>query len=152
MRELSRETRIRRDRYGRWFDGDDPLDQPAIERAFDRWLDLAEDGRYCLRNSVNWAYVSIEGPPIFVRQAVSSNQGLELLLSDGRLERLDPATLELDQSGAIYCRVRGGKLRARFDHGAAMSLGECAGEDEAGPYVALAGARYRFSLASDSDH
>lgn len=152
MSELSRETRIRRDRYGRWFDGDDPVDQPAIERAFDRWIDVAEDGRYCLRNSVNWAYVSIEGPPIFVRQAVRSSAGLELVLSDGRLERLDPSTLALDEGGAIYCRVREGKLSARFEHGAALSLGEQVEQDEAGPYLAIGEARYRFGLASDKDH
>ncbi|MFO0726960.1 MAG: DUF1285 domain-containing protein [Myxococcota bacterium] len=142
----SRETKIRRDRFGVWFDGEEPIDQPAIARAFDRWLELADDGRFCLKNSVNWAYVQIEGAPVFVRQAHRRVEGFALDLSDGRQEDLDPATLAIDAEGAIHCRVRGGTLWARFDHPAALSLGEAVVEDEGALWLMLSGVRWPFAL------
>ncbi|HJK96297.1 MAG TPA: DUF1285 domain-containing protein [Polyangiaceae bacterium LLY-WYZ-14_1] len=118
----SRETRIRRDARGRWFDGDEPIDHPGLARNFDRWVDRADDGRYCLRNEVNWAYVSIEGPPVFVRRVAVEPPFLRLFLSDDREERLDPDTLRQGPDGALYCDVRGGRLPARFDRGAMQAL------------------------------
>lgn len=119
----TRETNIRRDATGRWFDGDDPLDHPGLTRSFDRWIDRAEDGRYCLRNDLNWAYVTIEGPPVFVRGArPDASGGLRLSLSDGRSEALDPATLRQGPDGALYCDVRDGRLPARFDRAAMQAL------------------------------
>jgi hypothetical protein len=141
----SRETQLRRDRFGVWFDGDEAIDQPAISRAFDRWIELADDGRYCLKNSVNWAYVSIEGAPIFVRQARLLNAGCELELSDGRVEVLDPATIAVDAEGAIHCRVRGGTLWARFDHAAAMRLSEALVDEGGAAVLLLGGQRWPFA-------
>ena len=119
---LSRETKIRRDASGRWFDGDAPIDHEGIERAFDRWIDRAEDGRYILKNSVNWAYVSVEGAPLFVRRVALDPLGATLSLSDGREERLDPRTLREGPDGRLYATARGGRLAAAFDRAAAMDL------------------------------
>lgn len=142
----SRETRIRRDRHGVWFDGEEPIDQAAIARAFDAWIDVADDGRLCLRNSVNWAYVSVEGAPVFVRQARRDGDVILLQLSDGRTEALDPMTLAIDPEGALHCRVRAGALWARFDHAAAIALAEHIEEGEAGPQLVL-GRSARFGFA-----
>jgi hypothetical protein len=146
---LSRQTAISRDAEGRWFEGGSPIDQPAIERAFDRWIDLAEDGRFCLRNSVNWAYVEIEGAPIFVRRAFLDHEGALLVLSDETNERLEPRTLRQGPEGALYCDVRGGRLAARFDRSAVFALAEALGEDEAGVYVELGGVRVRPPSVDD---
>jgi uncharacterized protein len=145
----SRETRIRRDAEGRWFDGDDPIDHPGISRAFDRWIDLADDGRYCLKNEVNWAYVSVEGAPVFVRRVVSDGEALRLELSDTRTERLDPSTLRQAKDGALYCSVRGGRLAARFDRSAAFQLGDLGKEDEQGAYLEIEGAKWRPPITDD---
>ena len=119
---FSRETRIRRDRRGQWFEGNEPVTNPAIASAFDRWIDLAPDGRYCLRNSVNWAYVEIEGAPIFVRSLDVQEDGIELHLSDGRSERLDPSTLSADSEGLLHCLVRDRSMSAAFTNGSLMQL------------------------------
>jgi len=149
----TRETNIRRDAEGRWFDGLDPLDHPNLVRAFDRWLDRAEDGRYCLRNEINWAYVSIEGPPLFVRTVSLSAEGLHALslwLSDGECEPLNPRSLRQGEAdGALYCDVRDGTWVARFERHAQVQLAPLLGEDDEGVYIAIADERIRPPLVSD---
>lgn len=149
MAGLTRETQIRRDGRGRWFNGDDPVDHPLVARAFDGWIDRAEDGRLCLSNDINWAYVEVEGPPYFVRAVGPGADGLELVLSGDRRERLDPRTLRQDRDGALYCDVRDGRLAACFDRYAAMQLVDrVGGEDDQGPYLELGG-RVRPPVVED---
>jgi hypothetical protein len=146
---LSRETRIRRDALGRWWNGEDPIDHPGLTRAFDAWLDRAPDGRYCLRNDINWAYVELEGAPLFVRAVRLAGDGVVLSLSDGREERLDPTTLRQDRDGVLHCDARGGAFAARFDRHAQAALEPLLAEDEEGPYLTLGGARVRPPVVGD---
>jgi hypothetical protein len=141
---FTRETSIRRDARGRWFNGDDRIDHPTLAEAFDGWIDRASDGRYCLSNEVNWAYIEVEGPPYFVRQVRSrEGGGLDLVLSGGRVERLAPETLRQGPDGELFCDVRDGRLAARFDRHALQQLAElAAAEDDDGPYLVLAGRRW----------
>jgi hypothetical protein len=141
--EPSRETRIRRDRHGRWFDGDVPIEKASIIRAFDRWIDVAPDGRHCLRNSVNWAYVSIEGPPLFVVDVELRPDRIDLILSDERTEALDPSTLEIDRDGFLFARARSGTMLAQFTSRASFRLEPILGEDAAGLYLVLGGEKIR---------
>lgn len=150
MAGLTRETDIRRDRRGRWWKGSDPIDHPHLVRAFERWLDRAEDGRFCLRNDINWAYVEVEGPPVFVRGVRAGEEGLRLVLSGEVEEPLDPATLRQDSEGALYCDVREGRLAAVFDRYAADQLVELTGEmDEEGPFLRFGGERLRPRVVPD---
>lgn len=146
----TRETKIRRDALGRWFDGDVPIEHELLTRAFDSWIERAEDGRYCLKNDINWAYVAIEGAPVFVRSlSIDGEERVTLRLSDGREERLDPATLREATTGALHCQVRGGTLPARFDPHAALQLAPLVAEDERGTYVSIEGARVRPNVVED---
>lgn len=126
---FSRETQIRRDAHGRWFDGEDEIEHPRIREAFNRWIDRAEDGRYILKNATHWAYVAIEGPPVWVRRAKPLEASIELELSDGRSEALDPTTLRQDLEGRLYATVRGGLLPAGFTRQAGADLMELLEED-----------------------
>jgi len=149
----TRETRIRRDAAGRWYDGDDRITHAGVTAALDGYIDLAEDGRFALRNEINWAYAAIEGPPYFVRSVTLENEAVTLHLSGGRTEPLDPSTLAQDEDGALYGRVTGPPggcrehaLLARFDNHAAAALAPLLDEDEIGVYVRLAGRRVRPPL------
>ena len=135
----SRQTSIRRNARGEWFDGDEPLAHPGICRAFDRWIARAQDGRYCLLNAVNWAYVEIEGAPIFVRRAWVVGETIDLHLSDDRVERLVPSTLRQGLDGALYCTVREGTLPACFDRNAMAAL-----SDDAYVFMEHAGVDVQF--------
>ena len=145
----TRETQISRDAAGRWWNAGDPIEHPGLVRAFDGWVDRAEDGRFCLSNDINWAYVAIEGPAYFVRAVDVGAEGVLLFLSGDRSEMLDPATLRQDAQGALYCDVREGRCPARFDNHAANQLAELVGEDGAGVYIDIGGRRLRPPVVDD---
>ncbi|MBK8010661.1 MAG: DUF1285 domain-containing protein [Deltaproteobacteria bacterium] len=126
---LSRETSIRRDGQGRWFHEGEPVDNRSVARAFDRWIARAPDGRYCLKNEVNWAYVEIEGAPVLVRAIQVVEDEVRLDLSDDRTERLATETLRQSHDGRLYCDVRGGSLTAEFSSSAAVQLAPWLEED-----------------------
>ncbi len=145
----SRETTIRRDALGRWFHDGEPLEHEGLTRAFDRWVELADDGRYCLKNDINWAYITLEGPPYFVRSLqIEPNGEVLLALSNDTQERLRPETLRAGADGALYCDVGTG-LTARFDRHAAAQLEPLLGEDELGIYVNVAGQHARPRVVAD---
>ncbi|MGE0785651.1 MAG: hypothetical protein AB7S26_08180 [Sandaracinaceae bacterium] len=146
----TRETKIRRDSQGRWFNDADPITHPLLTAAFDAWLVRAPDGsgRWCLSNDINWAFVQVEGPPRFVRDVAVEGASVTLALSDGRRVALDPATLRRGPDEALYCDV-GPELVARFDNAAAMKLADLLGEDDAGVYLELGGERYRPMCVDD---
>jgi hypothetical protein len=145
----SRETTIRRDAQGRWFHDGEPLEHPNLTRSFDRWIERAEAGRYCLKNDINWASITLEGPPMFVRAVRLRDGGAWLVLSNDREEPLAPETLRQDADGALYCDVARGTLAARFDRHAQAQLTAVLGEDERGVYVALGGERIRPPTVGD---
>lgn len=137
----TRETTIYRDAQGRWFHDGQPLEHPNLVRSFERWLEQAEDGRYCLKNDINWAYITLEGPAHFVRSLrLDADGGVTLLLSNDRQERLNLASLRQDAEGALYCDVEGG-LPARFDRLAVSQLEDHIGEDARGVYLELSAER-----------
>ncbi len=133
----TRETQIRRDATGRWFNGDDRIDHPNLVRSFDGWIDRAEDGRFCLSNAINWAYVEIDGPPYLVKDVSTTNDQVTLQLSGGLEETLDPGSLRQGPEGALWCTVREGRCPARFDNHAVGKMSDAIGEDEEGVYVKI---------------
>jgi hypothetical protein len=139
----TRETEIRRDASGRWYNGKDRISHPGLTRSFDGWVDRAEDGRFCLSNSINWAYVEIEGPAYFVKDVETSEMGVDLLLSGDLRERLDPTSLRQGPEGALWCAVREGRCPARFDNHAMSKLSGQVGEDGDGVYLLIGGERVR---------
>lgn len=147
-RGFTRETAIRRDAQGRWWVGDEPIDHPNVAKSFDGWIERAPDGRFCLANDINWAFVTIEGPPYFVRAIELAGDDVTLVLSGGLRERLDPSTLRLGPDDGLYCDVRGGRVPARFDDHATHQLASRLDADDEGPYFRL-GATYRPPVVDD---
>jgi hypothetical protein len=139
---LSRETTIVRTADGRWFHDGEPLENPKLSRAFDTWIERAEDGRFCLKNDINWAYFKLEGAPFFVRAAQVRNGRAELLLSNDKSVTLNPRTLREGPDSALYCQVSPG-MCARFDSHAAVQLGDLLEEDEQGPFFRVGNDRVR---------
>lgn len=118
----SRETALRRDAHGRWFDGRVPLKHPRLEAAFDRWLESAADGRFRLRNAINWAYVTVEGAPRTVKSVKIDSMRCSIVLSSGDHETLQPETLFQDAAGNLYCRAGKPAMWARFHRDAMQAL------------------------------
>jgi hypothetical protein len=146
---FSRETTIVRDAAGRWSQDGVPLEHANLVRAFDAWVDRADDGRLCLRNALGWAYVTIEGAPLFVRSLTILDDGVMLRLSDGREEPLAPDTLRVGPDGALHCDARGGRLAARFDRHAQGQLAALLEEDDDGVFLVLDGRRIEPPTVAD---
>lgn len=131
---LSRETDIVRTADGRWFHEGEPVENPKLARAFDRWVTRAEDGRYCLKNDINWAYFKLEGAPYFVRAVRTAQGQVRLLLSNDAEVPLVADSLREGPDGVLYCDAYPGEP-ARFDSHAAVQLGELLEEDAEGPFL-----------------
>ena len=145
----TRETQIRRDARGRWFNGSDRIDHPNLVHSFDGWIDRAEDGRFCLSNAINWAYVTIEGPAYFVKDLALAPDHIMLHLSGGLDEALDPNTLVEGPEGALWCAVRGGRCPARFDNHATNKMSPAVDEDDDGVFIRVAERKIRPKRTSD---
>lgn len=145
----TRETQIRRDARGRWFNGADRIDHPNLVRSFDSWVDRAEDGRFCLSNAINWAYVEIDGPAYFVRDVTSEPERVTLHLSGGADEVLDPSSLRQGPEGALWCTVREGRCPARFDNHAMGKMSDIVEEDGEGVFVRIGSQKVRPPTVAD---
>jgi hypothetical protein len=139
---LSRETSIVRTPDGRWFHEGEPIENPKLARAFDRWVTRAEDGRWCLKNEINWAYFQLEGAPYFVRGVRIEAGRAQLWLSSERWVELDPYSLREGPDEILYCQVEPGEA-ARFESHAAVQLGDLLEEDAEGPFFRVGEARIR---------
>ena len=131
----TRETKIRRDARGNWFEEGTLVEHSGVKKAFDSWVDVAPDGRYCLKNSIHWVYVEIEGAPIIVLSVRVTPSAIILSLSDGQTEELLAASLRHGGEGALYCDVRGGHLVAQFSTTAMMGLSEILDSDDDGVFL-----------------
>lgn len=115
MIERFRQTGIRLDREGRlWHQGAE-ITHPGLRLAILRWLDLRDDGRPILRlDERRYAYIDIEDAALLVLSARWDRDRVWLTLNDGSEEELDYASLTIGAGHALYCTVRGGRLRARL--------------------------------------
>jgi hypothetical protein len=145
----TRETDIRRDAARRWWKGAERIDHPNLVRSFDGWVDRAEDGRFCLKNDVNWAYIALEGPAYVVMSVRLHADGVTLRLSGDRTEELVASSLRQDEHGALWCDVREGRCPARFENHATNALAGLLDEDERGVVLRVGGRLCRPALVAD---
>lgn len=116
--KLSRESRIRVDREGHiWHEGERVL-HPGLARTLAHWIDIDENGRYVMRNALDWCFVTVDHTPLVVRAVrleAEPEPRVEVDLSDDTTEPLDLSTVQVDPDGVVYAHVRGARLLARFD-------------------------------------
>lgn len=119
----SRESTIRLDADGHfWHDGE-RVEHAGMARAFAGWITLhPDDGRFILSNGYDWSYFTVEATPMFV-EGVRVDDGRPILrLFDGSEEPLSPGELWVGERDALYTRVKGGRLVARFQPRAQVEL------------------------------
>jgi hypothetical protein len=123
--ERVRNSGIRIDREGQLWHQGHTIDHAGLRAALFRWLDRNPDGRYVFRlDAQRFANVEVEDTPLVARSARWVGDGLEVTLSDGSEERLEPATLTVDAHGVLRCRVHDGRLEARLSTSAAAVVAE----------------------------
>ncbi len=144
----SRESTIVLDREGRfWHDGE-RVDHPALEQALRSWIALhPDDGRLILTNGYDWCYFRAEGAAFVVDAMHEGPEGtVTLRLFDGTEEPLDPASLSLDEDGAVHARVKGGRFDARFSRHAQTQLAPILVKDDP-PTVRVGGKDFVLARA-----
>jgi hypothetical protein len=119
----SRESSIVLDATGRFWHASEHVEHRGMQAAFARWIRRhPDDGRYVLCNGYDWTYFEVEDVPFFVRGLRADGEGLQLTLSDGSTELLEPQSLQTGAHDALYCRVKSGQFSARFTPGAQNAL------------------------------
>lgn len=114
---------IRLDRELRWWHDDEPVEHPNIVEAFNRGLKPTDDGRFRLEFGNDWCFVTVEDAAYQVLSVDVGEGAVSAELSDRTREVLDLSTLSLDDRGALVCRVKGGRAKARFSRDAQFQLG-----------------------------
>jgi hypothetical protein len=139
-----REYRYTVDRDGRIFHEGSEIIDPHVLRFFLRAMQRTPDGRYLVlcQKEQNW-FETPDTPFVVQRLRCATEEGrlvsAELYFAGDHHEPLDLDSLEAE-GPYLYCRVRGGALRARFGRGAVQQLAPFLVEEAGGPALLCQGA------------
>jgi hypothetical protein len=129
------ESDIRIDKEGTWHFRGVEMSRCDIVMLFYRHLQRDAAGRYFIRIGQQQCSVDVEDTAYVVweiRWADGRNESKEsihLLLSDGSTDELDPATLRIGKDNVLYCRIRDGRIEARFSWSSYHRFAERVGHD-----------------------
>jgi hypothetical protein len=114
---------------------------------FSRSIRVNPDGSYYLQVAEERAPITVEDTPYVVTTVEDGTDGDDLVVvtNDGERERLDPTTLEVGRDDVLYCRVKGGRFRARFLRSAYYHLSGRFEATDDGRFVIRIGGR-RFPI------
>lgn len=141
--ERFRAIGLRLDRDGQFWHQGERVAHPRLRQALLRWLDVRDDGRDLVRlDEQRYAYVDVDDAHLRVTAARWRDDRLWLWLDDGAEEELAYPTLTVGADGGLGCRVRGGRLRARFGSAAQQVALERVEDDGGRPVLVAAGARW----------
>jgi hypothetical protein len=103
----SRESKIRLDGDGKFFDNGEYVEHAKLQQALHTWIGRhPDDGRYILTNGYDWTYFTVDDVPFFVRAIREADGDAMLVLSDGTEEALDPSTVTMGARGDLYLEVK----------------------------------------------
>jgi len=131
------------------------IHRPFI-RLFYQNLTRDEEGRYIIEWNGERCYLEVEDTPFVVRaitrhQDASGEERFTLVLTDDSEESLDPETLFVGKANVLYCRIRSGKLRARFSRPAYYELVRHVVEEGDGYALVLNGKSYAIRMTQDHE-
>jgi hypothetical protein len=148
---MKNSSEIAIDKEGVWYYQGQEMIRKDIVQYFSQHLKLDDSGRYVILIGNDQEYVQVEDSPLVVRNLGrvpaedSGEDKIELYLSDGSWENLDPETLRISDEHIPYCRVRQNTINARFSRAAYYALSQFINEDEEGNFfLVLNGRRYHL--------
>lgn len=127
----SRESRLRLDREGKFFDDGTVVEHAKLQQALHTWIGRhPDDGRYILTNGYDWSYFTVDDVPFFVRAIREVDGDALLVLSDATEEALDPTSVSVGPEGDLYLevqhpnadRAKAGPFRAKLTRHAQTQL------------------------------
>ena len=120
---------IRIDAEGRWFYQGTEMTRRNIVRLFYKNLQQNASGEYYIKIGPQLCPVEVEDAPYVVwsircSEKTGTLEYVDLVLSDDRVERLNPATFWINDRHIPYCRVRHGRFTARFSKASYYRIAE----------------------------
>jgi len=115
---------FRIDREGAWRHEEVEVTHPGVLRNLYANLRVDITGHYLQAGPFRVPVQVDDAPFVVVRAQTDDPRAIEIHLSDGNRETLDPTTLSLDERGIPHCRVKGGQFRARLSVAAWLQLAE----------------------------
>ena len=142
------------DREGNWFHNGEKFINERIISFFSRSVDITEDGQYVLHYSDNVYPIRVEDAPYFVTgvrfEGFGTFERIFITLSSGESEELDPTTLFCKANNALYCRIKKGRLTAKFKRSPSFNILERLDESPDGKYyVRLCGTNIELKRMED---
>jgi hypothetical protein len=142
---------ISMDKEGRWFYYDAEIVNEKVSLLFAQHLERDQEGRYVISLWGDTAHVELEDTPYVVFRALRREDGggppyFDIYLNDGSCEKLDPASLQMGEENVLYCRVKEGRHRARFNRNSVHQLLKYLEYDEPADeyYLKSDGVRHRI--------
>jgi len=147
---------IRIDRNGVWYyQGAEMIRQDIVEMFYNN-LEMDDEGRYLVRMGKQVCVLEVEDTPWIVKEVnpAADPDGnpsvFKVRLSDNSVEELNPEDLWMSKENVLYCRVKGGRFRARFSRPAYYDFSKYIQHDEKADqyFLTLNGKRHRIKLKS----
>jgi hypothetical protein len=119
-------------------------------------LEMDNEGRYLIRMGKQVCVLEVEDTPWIVKEVNpaagpdENPSAFQIRLSDNSVEELNPEELWMSKENVLYCRVKGGRFRARFSRPAYYEFSKCIQYDEERHqyYVAINEKEYEIKLKS----
>lgn len=126
------------DKEGVWYHNNERFSNTRIIEFFNKSINITASGEYIIHYGDYTYPVTVEDVPVFISGVIFSGFGdfetIQLNLSTGEKEELDCSTLFVKENNSLYCRVRNGKLLAKFKRSPSFHILERLEEDSIGRY------------------
>ncbi len=144
LRKGAKLEEIRLHDDGRWTHEGLDFENPKIVELFNRSVDRTEGGTWVLVVEPFTYPIEVDDTGFFVER-IEWGAPVELHLSDGTSEPLQPQTLSYREGGRLYAVVKDGRFRARFKKGPYYALAEKIEEDGGAWKVEISGKRWTIA-------
>lgn len=142
------------DREGVWFHNREKFSNQRIIDFFNKSVNITASGEYVVHYGNYTFPITVEDAPVFVTGVIFDGFGdfetIKLNLSTGEEEELDCSTLYVKENNSLYCRVRSGRLTAKFRRSPSFHILERLEEDSSGEYyLYLCGEKIKLKREMD---
>lgn len=111
---------IKINKEGVWFFRGAEMFRKDFVHLFYQHLKKDDEGRYLIEYGDEATYLDVEDTAFVVKSIYKvtspdhGNEYIEIFLSDGTLEKLDPESLYVGHDNVLYCLVKNNGFEARF--------------------------------------
>lgn len=127
-----------------WQEGYEFDDSELLAFFFQNMIDLGDgtfevlcQGEHCLLHPQDVPYV--------IQDIEIHETEIQLIFPGGYRETLDPSSLEIGKENILYCKVREGKMKARFNRKTYYEIARLIEEEESNFYLRLGGKKFFLS-------